>query len=248
MQEKSVLEHLEELRTTIIYISVIILASFMVTFHFGSFCSELLLAPLRDVFSSDALLTDGKIIYLGILDKILSQFQVSLWVSIIISSPLWFYQVWRFIRPGLYPQEVKVIAPFIFFSFILFCLGVGFAYFIVLPLLIKVLGHFGVSGVQATIGLKEYLILASKILVLAGFVFQVPNILLVIGLMGVVKEEQLRQKRRYVYVVLAILSAMITPPDVLTMLILWGPLILLYEVGLLLFIIIVRPYLKRSEQ
>ncbi len=206
MQEKSIFEHLEDLRSTIMVIAIILVISFVITFSYGDFFCKFLLGPLRHTFVNDLTIINGKIIYIGILDKVLSQFQVSLWVAIIISSPLWFYQLWRFIKPGLYKKEVIVVRPFIILSFILFCLGVSFGHYLVLPILIKTFAHFGVQNIQATINLKDYLVLSSKLLVLSGFVFQIPNVLLVIGLIGLVSEDMLRSNRRYVYLGFAIFS------------------------------------------
>ena len=107
--------------------------------------------------------------------------------------------------------------------------------------------QFGVGDVSAQIGLKDYLTLASKVLVFLGVIFQLPNALLILGFMGIVSKESLRSFRRYVYVGFAFVSAALTPPDVITMLGLWVPLTLLFEVGILGVALIVHPILKRKE-
>ena len=243
MNDLSFIEHLEELRTTLIRCLIILFVGFFITYAVGDQISELLLAPLRDVLTED---NKGKIVYLGLLDKVLSQLQVSFWSSILLTSPLWFREVWKFIKPGLYDHELKAVRPFIGIGFLLFVLGVSFGYFIVFPFFFETLTSFGVEGVEATIGLKDYLVLASKVLVFLGLMFQVPNALLIMGFMGIVTKQSLRSWRKYVYVGMAVVSALITPPDVITLLGVWVPLILLYELGILAVAMIVHPYLAKK--
>ena len=117
----------------------------------------------------------------------------------------------------------------------------------IFPFTFQTLLNFGVSEVQATIGLRDYLVLSSKVLVLLGFLFQLPNIMLILGFMGVVTKQSLRKMRRYIYVAFAVLSACLTPPDILTMMGLWLPMILLFEFGIWAVAFIVHPYLSRQH-
>jgi len=155
MNELSFIEHLEELRTTLIRCLIILFVGFFLTYAVGDEISEFLLTPLRDVLGEGQ---KGKIVYLGLLDKVLSQLQVAFWSSILLTSPLWFREIWKFIKPGLYDHELKAVRPFIGIGFLLFCLGVSFGYFIVFPFFFETLTSFGVAGVEATIGLKDYLV------------------------------------------------------------------------------------------
>jgi sec-independent protein translocase protein TatC len=241
----SLTDHLTELRKIVVRIVIILGVSFVACYSVGEVISEILLKPLREALNGD---TGGQIVYLGLLDKVLSQFQVAFWSSVIVSSPLWFYQLWAFIKPALYENEIKLVRPFILVGFIFFCLGVAFGYFIVFPLTFQTLMQFGVSEVSATISLKDYLILASKVLVFLGIIFQLPNVLLILGFIGLVTKDSLRGFRSYVYVGFAVLSAALTPPDVITMLGLWVPLTLLFEVGILGVALIVHPILTRREK
>ena len=245
MKEMSFTEHLEDLRKTAIRIVIILSGSFFLAYGFGKEISEILLLPLRD---SIAGLEDARVVYLGLLDKVISQLQVALFSSVIFSSPLWFREIWLFIRPGLLAFEIKAVRPFIGVGFLLFALGVTFGYFIVFPLAIETLLDFGITDAMAALGLKEHLLLSCKVLVFLGLIFQLPNILLILGFMGIVTKYSLRSMRKYIYIILAFIAALVTPPDIFTMLGLWLPMIVLFEVGILAVALIVHPYLAKQQQ
>lgn len=243
MKEMSLVDHLAELRKRLIYSVGFVFVAFFVCYHFGEPIQNILLEPLRG-----ALASDGKIVFSGLLDKVLAQFQLCFWSAIILSSPFWFYQIWLFIKPGLYSKEVKIIRPFIFLGFILFWLGVSFGYFIVFPFTFGTLLSFGVGGVEAYMNMKDYLILSSKILVFLGVVFQLPNVLLVLGFMGIINSKLLLKYQKYVIVGFAVISAVLTPPDPITMMALWVPLVALYLLGVLLVYLLVDPFQKKNAE
>jgi sec-independent protein translocase protein TatC len=242
LKDMSLTDHLTELRTRLIRVAIILIVSFMACYGLGEQLQEILLSPLRS-----ALGTDGKVVFLGLLDKVLAQFQLAFWSSIIVSSPLWFREAWLFIRPGLYDKEVKIIRPFVFVGFLLFVAGVSFGYFIVFPNTFGIMMEFGVGDVEATISLRDYIVLSLKVLVFLGVLFQLPNVMLILGFMGVVDRKSLASYRRYVIAGFAVLSAVLTPPDVITQLALLIPLVTLYEIGLWSVALIVEPFKKKQS-
>lgn len=238
----SFMEHLEELRTRLIRVLVILVLAFGVCYYYSVDIQNFLLVPLRGAIG-----LEGKVIFTGILDKVIAEFQMAFWSCVILSSPLWFREVWLFIKPGLYPSEIRAIRPFIFAGFILFILGVLFGYYVLFPFTFSTLVAAGVQNVEAMMNLQDYLSLSSKALVLLGFLFQLPNVMVVLGLMGVVTKYSLRELRRYLAVVFAVLAAIITPtPDMITMMTVWVPMMILYEIGIIAVALIVHPYLKRK--
>lgn len=236
------MEHLEELRTRIIRVLIILVASFAVCYYFSTNIQEILLTPLREAIGSN-----GKVIFTGLLDKVLAELQIAFWSCVFLASPLWFREIWLFIKPGLYESEIKAVRPFIFVGFLLFIAGVCFGYFVIFPFTFKTLINSGVANVEAMLNLQDYLLLSSKVLVFLGILFQLPNIVVILGFMGLVTKYSLRNMRRYLAVAFAVLAAVITPtPDILSMMCVWIPMMVLYEIGILAVAIIVHPYLKKK--
>jgi sec-independent protein translocase protein TatC len=242
MKEMSFIDHLEELRTRLIRILIILFASFGICYYFSTEIQEILLAPLRQAIG-----TNGKVIFTGLLDKVLAELQIAFWSCVFLASPLWFREIWLFIRPGLYETEVKAVRPFIFVGFLLFLVGISFGYFVIFPFTFKTLISAGVTNVEAMLNLQDYLVLASKVLIFLGLLFQLPNVIVILGFMGLVTKYSLRNMRRYLAVAFAVAAAVITPtPDILSMMCVWIPMMILYEIGIIAVAVIVHPYLKRK--
>lgn len=241
MKEMSFMDHLEELRTRVIRVLGILIVSFIICYSFASEISEFLLIPLRKAVG-----TEGKIVFTGLLDKVTAELQIAFWSCVILASPFWFREVWLFIKPGLYEREVKAVRPFIFSGFILFMLGVAFGYYIVFPFTFQAIMTYGVQNVEAMLSLQDYLLLASKVLVFLGILFQMPNVMCILGFMGLVTKYSLREWRRYMAVIMAVAAAILSPPDVLSMMCVWIPMMFLYEIGIIAVAFIVHPYLKKK--
>ena len=132
-------------------------------------------------------------------------------------------------------------------GFLLFWAGICFGYFIVFPYTFDTILGFGVQNIEATLNLKDYIVLASKVLVFLGVLFQLPNVMLILGFMGLVNKDNLAPAHRYVVAGFAVLSAIMTPPDVITMMALWVPMVALYGVGVLGIYTLVEPFRKKKE-
>ena len=150
-------------------------------------------------------------------------------VGIIVSCPFWLHQLWRFIAPGLYPSERKFGLVFISVGSVLFLTGVTFVYTVVYPMAFKFLMGFGGGVDKPMITISEYLSFFVTTTLVFGAAFEMPLILTMLGVLGVIDYKFLKEKRRYAIVLLAALSAIVTPPDVISMLMMMGPMVLLYE-------------------
>ncbi|WPU66200.1 twin-arginine translocase subunit TatC [Peredibacter starrii] len=242
MKEMTFMEHLEELRTRIIRVLIILVVSFGICYYFSTDIQEFLLAPLRAAIG-----TQGKVVFTGLLDKVLAELQIAFWSCVALASPFWFREAWLFIKPGLYESEVRAIRPFIFVGFLLFIAGVAFGYYVIFPFTFKTLISSGVQNVEAMLNLQDYLLLSSKVLVFLGILFQMPNVIIILGFMGLVTKYSLRNMRRYLAVAFAVAAAVITPtPDILSMMCVWIPMMILYEIGIIAVAWIVHPYLHRK--
>lgn len=243
MKEMSFMDHLEELRVRIIRILIILVISFGVCYYFSNDIQEILLAPLRVALNGH-----GKIVFTGLLDKVVAELTMAFWSCILLASPFWFREIWLFVRPGLYDHEARAVRPFIVVGFLLFIAGVSFGYYVIFPFTFKTLIYSGVADVEAMLNLHDYLMLAAKVLVFLGILFQLPNVILIMGFMGLVTKYTLREWRRYCAVIFAVLAAVITPtPDVFSMMCVWIPMMVLYEIGILGVAFIVHPYLRKKH-
>jgi sec-independent protein translocase protein TatC len=234
-------EHVEDLRKVIMRILYILAIAFAFTTYFVDDITEWLLRPIRMSLQDTH---SGVLVYHSIFEKAWVQVDVAIWWAIMISSPFWFYEIWKFIRPGLHDHEARAVKPFMILGWLLFLGGMAFGYYVAFPAVFTFLSKVGVGDIQANINLRDYISTSSQILLFLGFIFQVPNILLILGFMGIVTKQSLHKMRRYIYVGLAVFAAIFSPPDVISMLAVWVPCCVLFEIGVFLVALVVHPYLK----
>ncbi len=228
-QGQTLTDHLSELRDRLIKSAYGILAMMVVAWNFREKVLESIVAPVQQY------LPNGKLIFLSPTDMFMAHIKITAMLGIIFSCPIWLYQLWKFISPGLYAHEKKYSVAFIGSGVGLFLLGSGFCYFLVLPAALKfLLQEFGSSVGQAMLTLEEYLSFFVTMILVFGAAFEMPLIIVLLGLFGIVDQKFLREKRRYAIVILAIVAAIVTPPDLLSMLMLLVPLMVLYEISILI--------------
>jgi sec-independent protein translocase protein TatC len=228
-ENQTLVGHLTDLRSALIWSLVFIVAGFLLAWGFSEKIFDIVRAPITPFLSQ----TDG-LVFTAPMDKFLAHIKVSFLAGVILSSPLWMYQFWKFISPALYDNEKKFGVIFIVFGTFLFLTGVSFAYFVVYPMAFKFLMGFGGGTDKPMITISEYLSFFTTTTLVFGLAFEMPLIFSILGKLGLVTHEFLASKRRYAIVVLAALSAMITPPDVISMVLMMIPMTLLYEISILL--------------
>ena len=222
-------EHLRELRARIIKSIIALLTGAGVSFYFSDKIFELLKLPVNKSYPQVELVTLSPTEPLFILLKI------TFIAGLIISSPVILYQIWRFVEPGLYAHEKRLFIPLLTFSIILFISGACFAYFAVLPVALKFLIGIGFSQLNATpfLSVGMYVGFVLKMILGFGIAFEMPIIIYMLQRAGIVTEQQLKKFRRYFIVIAFVIGALIAP-DVATQVLMAIPLIILYEISIIL--------------
>ena len=249
-KEQTFLEHLEQLRWHIIR-SVIAICLFAV-FAFlrvdlifdqvilspksPEFFTNRLFGYLADWLNAPALKINNRpfeVINIKLTGQFATHIKVSLFAGFILAFPYIIWEFWRFLKPALYESERKYAKGIVFYTSLLFFLGLLFGYFLIVPLSVHFLGSYQVSGaVTNQINLSSYIASVTSIVLAGGLVFELPVIIYFLSKIGLVTPGILKHYRRHAYVVLLILSAVITPPDVFSQLMICIPLVFLYEISI----------------
>ena len=172
-------------------------------------------------------------IAIDVASPFLAPFKLILLLSIAVTFPVTIYNFWAFISPGLYKNEKKLVAPILISSTLLFYLGIIFAYYIVFPLVFSFFTNIAPQGIEIATDISSFLNFAIKIFFAFGLAFEVPIITFLIVLFGISTVESLSKKRPYVIVIAFVLGMILTPPDVISQVLLAVPIWLLFEMGLL---------------
>lgn len=226
MKEQNLTEHLIDLRSFFIRSAAILFIGFSFCWFFVDPIFAFIKVPIMDFLPNQAL------VFISPTEKFLSYIKVAFLSSLFFSMPFLLHQVWIFIAPALYKKEKKFMLAFLFMGSFLFALGVSFVYFIVFPNAFEFLLNFGSSNDQAMISIAEYLSFFFIMFLVFGIAFEMPLIFSILSLMGLVSSKFLKSSRRYAIVLLAVASAILTPPDIFSMIFMLLPLLFLYEISI----------------
>ena len=223
------LDHLVELRARLLRVIAALVVTFAGCLYFASDIFGFLIRPLTKAFPPG----QGKLVYTKLYEAFFVEMKVALFAAFFISFPVIANQIWAFVAPGLYAKEKKAFLPFLIATPVLFTCGAALAYYFVMPTAFKwLLGFQGSKGglnIEALPAAGDYLGLVMQFIMAFGISFLLPVLLLLLNRAGIVSRKQLVGLRRYVIVVLTGVAAVITPPDLLSQILLLVPLLLLFE-------------------
>ncbi len=220
-------DHLEELRERIVKSFIAVAIGFVVCYGFKEKLFELITRPLISVMDKG-----DKLIFTGLPEAFFTYLKVAFLAGLILAGPIIIYQFWMFVAPGLYKKERKVMVPIVVLSTLFFIGGALFGYFIVFPWGFQFFLSFASDSIKALPSMKEYLSFATKLLLAFGLVFELPIVITFLARLGLVTVPFLRENRKYAVLIFFVGAAMITPPDVVTQIMMAFPLMLLYEISI----------------
>jgi len=226
--EDTFISHLIELRSRVVKASAAVLIIFLCMMPWSAHIFDLLAAPMIS-----ALPVGSKMIATGVITPFLIPVKVTMLMAFMIALPWVLYQMWAFVAPGLYSHEKRLVAPLVISSSLLFLMGVAFCYFFVFGVVFPFINNFAPKSVSVAPDIDSYVDFVLTMFLAFGITFEVPIIVIVLVRMGLVPLAKLKQIRPYVVVGAFVIAAVVTPPDIMSQLMLAVPLCLLYEVGLL---------------
>ena len=242
--EAPFVSHLIELRDRLIRAVIAIAVCFAVLAFWPGPAGlyDLLAAPMLSHLPKGATL-----IATNVISPILVPLKITLMAAFLVALPVVLYQLWAFVAPGLYSHEKKLVLPLVVSSTLLFIVGVAFCYFIVIPGMSKFIQAFAPTSITAAPDIEQYFGFVLTLFLVFGIAFEVPIAVIVLARIGIVSIEQLRKSRGYFVVGAFIVSAVVTPPDVVSLLALAVPMCVLYEIGILAAVMFIK-HTKAPEE
>ena len=219
--------HIADLRKRLTISTITVVVMFFACFTFYEPILEWMMAPVKH-----ALPAGTSMIAVEIQETFFTAMKVAFFAGFIISLPVIFWQLWLFLAPGLYDHEKKLVVPFVFFATLMFLLGASFAYYIVVPIGFDFLIAFGNSVVSVLPSIGKYVGFFTKLLIGFGIAFELPVITFFLAKIGLVNDQMLKDFFRYAVVLIFIISAILTPPDVISQVLMAAPLLILYGVSI----------------
>lgn len=218
-------DHLDELRVRLMRCLMAFFVGFIGCYFIADSILGILRKPLFEVLPED----QQKLYFTSLFENFMTHLKIAGYASLFVLSPFYFYQIWAFIAPGLYPKERKLVFPFVTAATVFFIGGASFAYFVLFPVGFKYFVTYGGPSDVPLLTIDSYYGTCLKLLLLFGLAFELPVLLCLLGFLGVVDAPMLMRHRRNAILGISVAAALFAPPDAVSMLILGVPLVLLYE-------------------
>jgi sec-independent protein translocase protein TatC len=222
-------DHLKELRKRLILSFITIGVGFALCYTFADSIFKILAGPLFRVMPAG-----GTLIFTSVAEAFFTYMKVAFIAGIILTSPFLLYQVWAFVAPGLYQKEKRYVVPFVLGGSLFFAFGVLFGYFVAIPVGFKFLLGYATDFIKPMPSMKEYLSFSIKFLLAFGLVFEFPVVLVLLAKIGVIDARTLSRQRKYAILLIFVFAAVMTPPDLISQVLMALPLMGLYELSILL--------------
>jgi sec-independent protein translocase protein TatC len=223
--------HIAELRSRLIKIVISFFILFILAFVVWK---DIFLWIAKPAFEAMKGTSSSEMIFTNLVEPFMTAIKISLYTAFFASLPVILYHTWKFIAPGLYDHEKKLVIPFVLFGTIMFIVGAAFAYYIVFPIGFKVMINFGGKDFVAMLKISEYVSVALKIMIGFGIAFELPVVTYFLAKLGLVTDKTLKDFARYAIVIIFIVAAVLTPPDLFSQLAMAAPLLLLYGLSILI--------------
>lgn len=230
MKKMTLMQHFSELRRRILWTAVVFVGALIVGWYLSLWLQEFLTAPLLGVWQ------EGAFIYTGLSDGLMIRFSLAVLFALLVVIPFALWQIWAFVAPGLHRNERNFIWPILIMSPILFIAGAAFAFYILFPFVFRFFLELNMSSpVPAVIlpGARDYLSFAIGLLKVFGVAFQLPLVLVLLNRIGVLPRSRVVKMRRYAIVIIVVIAAVLTPPDVVSQILLALPMLALFELSIL---------------
>jgi sec-independent protein translocase protein TatC len=221
--------HLQELRKRLILSFIAIGAGFILCYSLADSLFNILAAPLIKIMP-----TGGSLIFTTVAEAFFTYMKVAFIAGLILASPFVLYQIWAFVAPGLYQKEKRYVVPFVLGGSFFFALGILFGYFVAIPIGFKFLLGYATDFIKPMPSMKEYLSFTIKFLLVFGLVFEFPVVLVLLARIGVIDAKMMARQRKYAILLIFIFAAVMTPPDLISQVLMALPLMGLYELSILL--------------
>ena len=220
--------HLEELRNRLIKCFIAVGVGFAISYGFKEILFKILVRPLVQVMAEG-----DHLIFTGLPEAFFTYLKVAFLAGLMLASPVILYQFWIFVAPGLYKKERRLLGPIVFLSSFFFIAGALFGYFIVFPWGFKFFLGFATESIRPLPSMKEYLSFSAKLLLAFGLVFELPMVLTFLARLGIVSVDFLKKNRKYAVLLFFVGAAILTPPDVVTQIMMAVPLMAMYELSII---------------